>query len=168
MLILCKRQGRRNWQLLCTRWEQSYLLCAGPGQGSNVCLKNGVIVSLPPSVSAWVLLVQYSTLVSLLREICHYLHQPSTWGNQRGELTNSVSSKFLAPLPGTQTATSRWVPTIAKLRSRCRTPVYKIGELHTIFYLCFLVLLVYLSVFILCLIPKYQKKVIFLSVVLSV
>src|ERR1043165_5258596 len=27
------------------------------------------------------------------------------------------------------------------------TPVYKIGELHTIFYLCFLVLLVYLSVF---------------------
>src|ERR1041384_2050583 len=27
------------------------------------------------------------TLVSLLREICHYLHQPSTWGNQRGELT---------------------------------------------------------------------------------
>src|SRR4051812_11297724 len=31
------------------------------------------------------------TLVSLLREICHYLHQPSTWGNQRGELTNSAS-----------------------------------------------------------------------------
>ena len=27
------------------------------------------------------------TLVSLQREICHYLHQPSTWGNQRGELT---------------------------------------------------------------------------------
>src|ERR1043165_10267543 len=27
-LILCKRQGRRNFQLLCTRWEQSYLfLC---------------------------------------------------------------------------------------------------------------------------------------------
>src|SRR3954464_9361571 len=39
----------------------------------------------------------------------------------------TVSSKFLAPLPG--------------------TPVYKIGELHTIFYLFFLVLLVYLSVF---------------------
>ena len=35
--------------------------------------------------------------------------------------------QFLAPLPGTQ--------------------VYKIGELHTIFYLCFLVLLAYLSVF---------------------
>lgn len=30
-LILCKRQGRRDWQPLCTRWEQSYLyLCAGP------------------------------------------------------------------------------------------------------------------------------------------
>src|SRR3954467_15743311 len=26
-LILCKQQGRRNLQLLCTRWEQSYLLC---------------------------------------------------------------------------------------------------------------------------------------------
>src|SRR3954462_4680290 len=31
-LILCKRQGQRNWQLLCTRWEQSYLFCAGPGE----------------------------------------------------------------------------------------------------------------------------------------
>src|SRR3954464_12636940 len=39
----------------------------------------------------------------------------------------TVSSKFLAPLPG--------------------TPVYKIGELHTIFYLFFLVLFVYLPVF---------------------
>src|SRR3954469_14782104 len=30
-LILCKQQGRRNSQLLSTRWEQSYLLlCAGP------------------------------------------------------------------------------------------------------------------------------------------
>src|ERR1041384_5661774 len=35
-LILCKRQGRRNRQLLCTRWEQSYLLlCAGPRQLSS-------------------------------------------------------------------------------------------------------------------------------------
>ena len=69
------------------------------------------------------------TLVSLLREICHYLHQPSTWGNQRGGViyTHQPSSQFLAPLTG--------------------TPVYKIGELHAIFYLCFLVLLVYLSVF---------------------
>src|ERR1041385_2943611 len=53
---------------------------------------------------------------------------PSTWGDQRGvrEIL-AVSSQFLAPLPGTL--------------------VYKIGELHTIFYLYFLVLLVYLSVF---------------------
>src|ERR1041385_6120003 len=27
VLILCKQQGRRNGRLLCTRWEQSYLLC---------------------------------------------------------------------------------------------------------------------------------------------
>ena len=26
-LILCKQQGRRDWQPLCTRWAQSYLLC---------------------------------------------------------------------------------------------------------------------------------------------
>ena len=33
VLILCKKQGRRNWQLICTRWEQSYLLlCAGSRQ----------------------------------------------------------------------------------------------------------------------------------------
>src|SRR4051812_48689854 len=60
---------------------------------------------------------------------------------------HSASRKFLAPLPGTQGDTSRRVPAIANLWSRCRTLVYKIGELHAIFYLCFLVLLVYLSVF---------------------
>ena len=98
------------------------------------------------------------TLVSLPREICHYLHQPSTWGNQRGELTTLQSSKFLAPLPGTQGATSRRVPTIANLRSRCRTPVYKIGELRTIFYLCILVLLVYLSVFTFVSLTKNTKN----------
>src|SRR3954470_7037391 len=66
------------------------------------------------------------TLVSSPREITATLHlKPSTWGNKRGE--RSHQAKFLAPLPG--------------------TPVYKIGELHTIFYLCFLVFLVYLSVF---------------------
>src|SRR3954471_3443316 len=26
-LILCKQQGRRDCQPLCTRWEQSYLMC---------------------------------------------------------------------------------------------------------------------------------------------
>src|SRR6187401_2184485 len=39
----------------------------------------------------------------------------------------AIKQSFLAPLPG--------------------TPLFKIGELHAIFYLCFLVLLVYLSVF---------------------
>src|SRR3954464_10962355 len=35
-LILCKQQGRRDWQPLCTRWEQSYLsLCAGLRQLSS-------------------------------------------------------------------------------------------------------------------------------------
>ena len=65
---------------------------------------------------------------------------PSTWGNQRGELHRSTSSKFLAPLPG--------------------TPIYKIGELHTIFYLCFLVLLVYLSVFAFVSFTKNTKKLV--------
>src|SRR3954468_9894161 len=49
----------------------------------------------------------------------------------------TASSKFLAPLSA--------------------TPVYKIGELHTIFYLCFLVLLVYLFVLILCPLSKIPK-----------
>src|SRR3954467_5667934 len=38
--ILCKQQGRRNGQLLCTRWEAKlFAVCAGQGQGSNFCLK---------------------------------------------------------------------------------------------------------------------------------
>src|ERR1041385_8382259 len=48
------------------------------------------------------------------------------------------SSKFLAPLPG--------------------TPSAKIGELHIVFYLCFLVMLVYLSVFIFVSYIKNHKK----------
>ena len=47
-LILCKRQGRRNWQLLCTRWEQSYLFCAGPRQ---LLTTAKFLVPLTPSVS---------------------------------------------------------------------------------------------------------------------
>src|SRR3954465_11523012 len=105
------------------------------------------------------------TLVSLLREICHYLHQPSTWSNKRGQLTTLHQDKFLVPFPGTQGVTSMRVPTIANLRSRCRTPVYKIWELHTIFYLFFLVLLVYLSVFtFVSLIEKYQQYLLLLWV----
>src|SRR4051812_41395042 len=61
------------------------------------------------------------TLVSSSRETCCCsTSKPSTWGNQQGRVTFVTLriKKFLAPLPG--------------------TPVYKIGELHTIFYLCFL------------------------------
>src|SRR4051812_17186054 len=54
--------------------------------------------------------------------------------------TSVPSSKLLAPLSG--------------------TPVYKIGELHTIFYLCFLVLLVYLSVFAFVSYIKNTKKIV--------
>src|ERR1043165_4623729 len=35
-----------------------------------------------------------STLASSRREICHYLHQPSTWGYQRGELTTLCQANF--------------------------------------------------------------------------
>ena len=62
--------------------------------------------------------------------------KPSTWGNQRG--ARSHQAKFLAPLPG--------------------TPLFKIGELHAIFFLCFLVLLVYLSVFALVSLIKNHKN----------
>ena len=47
------------------------------------------------------------------------------------------------------------------------TPVYKIGELQTIFYLCFLVLLVYLSVFTFVSLIKNTKKIVTLLVVIS-
>ena len=65
------------------------------------------------------------TLVSSPREIAATLHLNLPLG-----VTNDgrqAIKQFLAPLPG--------------------NPVYKIGELHTIFYICFLVLLVYLSIF---------------------
>src|SRR4051812_36366127 len=52
-------------------------------------------------------------------------------------------TRFLAPLPGTR--------------------VYKIGELHTIFYLCFLVLLVYLLVFALVSFIRNTKKISYIA-----
>src|SRR3954470_23948158 len=53
---------------------------------------------------------------------------------------NAPSSKFLAPLSG--------------------IPVFKIGELHTTFYLCFLVLLVYFQVFTFACVSYTQKKLV--------
>ena len=95
----------------------------------DVCRSTSSVVT--PNCISWSPTGRYSTLASLLRENLplHYI-SPCTWGNQRGgrEVSSSpYQASFLALLPGTQ--------------------VYKIGELHTIVYLCFLVLLVYLSVF---------------------
>ena len=68
LLILCELQGRRDWQPLCTRWEQSYLyLCAGP---------RWLLIS--GAVSSWHLLVETvslrgnRSLVSLPRENFRY------------------------------------------------------------------------------------------------
>ena len=103
-LILCKRQGRRDWQPLCTRWEQSYLyLCAGP---------RWLLIS--GAVSSWHLLVETGSL----REIDPWylcqgktsatLHlKPSTWGNQRG--ARSHQAKFSGAVAGDSTLQDRGV-----------------------------------------------------------
>ena len=130
-LILCKRQGRRDWQPLCTRWEQSYLyLCAGP---------RWLLIS--GAVSSWHLLVETGSL----REIDPWylcqgktsatLHlKPSTWGNQRG--ARSHQAKFSGAVAGDSTLQDRGV-------ARYLLPLL-------------LVLLVYLSVF--ALVPFYRKS----------
>ena len=141
-LILCKRQGRRDWQPLWTRWEQSYLLCV------KVQVKEATFVLK----RCHCFLATYSKNLesywtdsnlgifakgNLLLSTSH----PSTWGNQRGarrRYSLVASSKFMAPLPG--------------------TPLFKIGELHTIFYLCFLVLLVYFLFFAFESFMKNQKN----------
>src|ERR1041385_5409220 len=71
------------------------------------------------------------------------LHLNLTLG-ETNEGTRSHQESFLAPLPG--------------------TPSAKIGELHTTLYLCFLVLLVYLLVFIFVSFIKIYKKYIYLTV----
>src|ERR1041385_5912344 len=82
------------------------------------------------------------TLVSLLREICYCASSHLPLGVYQRRARNHYhhlphQAKFLAPLPSA-----------------------KIGELHTTLYLCFLVLLVYLSVFIfVSYIKKSQKKI---------
>src|ERR1041385_6902447 len=45
-LILCKQQSRRNGQLLCTRWEQSYLLCV---KVQAKLATSAQLFTLPPS-----------------------------------------------------------------------------------------------------------------------
>src|SRR4051812_23953293 len=83
----------------------------------------------------------------MLGEICCYptSHLPLGVTNEGREaiIISRALSKFLAPLS--------------------RTPIFKIGELQTIFYLCFLVLLVYLPIFILVSFIKNHKKNIYLA-----
>src|ERR1041385_1738066 len=128
------------------RWEQSYLcLCAGPGQGSNFCLKwrhcfLATYLSLPESY-------EFDTQPWCLHQgkscCCPTSHLPLGIYQRRARNHYhhlAHQAKILAPLPG--------------------TPSAKIGELHTTLYLCFLVLLVYLSVFIFVSYMKNQKKLV--------
>src|SRR3954467_8748208 len=87
------------------------------------------------------------TLSSELGEICCYptSHLPLGVTNegQEANIISRTSSKFLALFP--------WIPRREKIGPDNRqflaplpgTPIAKIGELHTILYLHFLVLLVY-------------------------
>ena len=53
-LILCKQQGQRVWQPLCTRWEKSYLLSyVGPGEVSNLRFWTAPLFTLPPICRSW-------------------------------------------------------------------------------------------------------------------
>src|SRR3954463_4385114 len=121
------------------RWEQSYLcLCAGPGEASDYHKRRVICRTtyLSSSESYW-----RQTSVYSPRETCRYAasHLPLGVTNEGREaiIISRVSSKFLAPLPG--------------------TPSAKIGELATTFYLCFLVLLIYLSFFYLCVLYKKSQ-----------
>ena len=113
-----------------------FVVCAGPRKVRNLEFVNDSIVHFTNYLLTLESYGRHSTLVYLPREILllHYI-KPYTLGNQQG-----VSIKqFLAPLLG--------------------TPIFKIGELHAMFYHCFLVFLVYLSVFVLVSFIKNHKKI---------
>src|ERR1044072_45788 len=95
-LILCKQQGRRNLQLLCTRWEQRYLyLCAGPGEVSNLGCERRHCSLYRLLVALGVLLVRYSTLASSLREICCFATSPLLLGvTNEKKVRCSVAANF--------------------------------------------------------------------------
>ena len=84
-LILCKQQGRRDWQPLCTRWEQSYLLCVQFQVKLATSVVNGAIVHFTTYLS---FLESYRSILNLSifakgnLLLCYI--KPSTWGNQRG------------------------------------------------------------------------------------
>ena len=48
--ILCKQQGRRDWQPLCTRWEAKlFVSCVGPGEVNNLELWMTPLFTSPPT-----------------------------------------------------------------------------------------------------------------------
>src|SRR3954470_24840681 len=78
-------------------------------------------------------------------------HQANFWRCCRG-LNGSTNTRVLVT---------------ANFWRRYETPISKIGELHTIFYLCFLVLLVYFSVFTFVSLIKNTKNTYYLSCVVK-
>src|ERR1041385_7661202 len=116
--------------------------CAGPGEESD---SFQMAHHLPNHLLIIVGVLRETNPILYIGEICCYptSHLPLGVTNEGREaiITSTPSSKFLAPLLG--------------------IPSAKIGELHTIFFLCFcLVLLVYLSVFILVSSVTNYKKII--------
>ena len=116
------------------RWEQSYRVCV------QVRVSCAADTYLSSPESYW-----RQTLVSSSREICCCATSRLPLGAHQRRARNhyyhlAYRQEFLAPLPG--------------------TPSAKIGELHTTLYLCFLVLLVYLSVFIFVSYIKNPKKIV--------
>ena len=97
------------------------------------------------------------TLVSSLREIFYYLHQPSTWGNQRGGVIYTHQGEFLAPLQGLNGGTSRRAPTIASLRSCCWTRLQDRGVAHYLLSLLFSLVSLPFSFYFCVPNQKYQK-----------
>ena len=79
-------------------------LCAGPGQGSNFCLKNSAIVSLPTlCIHLGVLLVDLNlSLFTKGNYCCTASHLPLGVTNEERDANLSRIKKLLAPSPGTQ------------------------------------------------------------------
>src|ERR1041385_4306570 len=86
------------------------------------------LFTLPPTCRLWIPTGSILNLSIFAKGNCRYLHlNLPLWVTNKGALNRTIKRNI-------------W--------RRCRAAsLFKIGELHTIFYLCFLVLLVYLSVF---------------------
>ena len=93
VLILCKQQDRRDWQPLCTRWEQSYLLCVQV----HVNLVSIRQQFLAPLTTTCISVSPTGSITSgsSLREFAAILHlKPFTWGNQRGARSHQLVPKL--------------------------------------------------------------------------